>query len=157
MISLLAGTSAFADANIQGTVQSACTITTVTEGVYGNPTLDELSTKPTDGGVHPVVRVDVSQASAYIAKITEPTSFTSSPSLSDTVTWSGDVTVKQVSDTAMADYDTNKTEYGAVHEYDLDTAGSVWLEIESEALHGVGAAFPGGTYVAKATAECIAK
>ena len=34
--------------NIQGNVQSRCTIVTEIAGVYGNPSADKLSSKPTD-------------------------------------------------------------------------------------------------------------
>lgn len=145
------------DVPITGNVQSKCSIYTTTQGVYGSPSIDKLSTKAADGGVNPVLRVDTSQAGYYIAKITTPTSFTTSPSLSDTVAWTGDVTVSQVSDTGMANYDADKTTYNETHEYDLTTAGSTWFEVESTATYGVDKSLPGGEYVAVVTAECIAK
>lgn len=157
MLITLATGAAATEAPITGTVQSACSIYTSTEGVYGTPSVDELSTDPADGGVHPVIRVDTSLGDAYIAKVTTPSSFSSSPSITDTLTWTGDVTVKQVSDTAMANYDTDKVTYNNTHEYDLTTAGSVWLEIESGVTYAQGKALPGGTYVAKVVAECIAQ
>ena len=52
--------------------------------------------------------------------------------------------------------DTNKITYNNVTEYDLHTAGSVWLEIESSATYGQDKSFPGGSYTAIVTAECIA-
>ena len=141
---------------IQGNVQSKCVITTDTPGVYGNPTANKLSTLPADGGVQPVVRYDVSLAGAYKARITTPTSFSTSPSLSDVVNWTGSSSVSKVSDPAMSAYDTNKVVFGESTEYGLTTAGSTWFKISSSALYGYNKAFPGGTYRAVVNAECIA-
>ena len=155
---LFVATSAYAeDVPITGEVQSKCSIYTTTQGVFGTPSINELSTKGADGGVNPILRVDTSQAGYYLAKITTPSSFSTSPSLSDSVTWTGDVTVSQVSDPLMADYDTDKTTYNDTHEYDLTVAGSTWFTVESTATYGVDKSLPGGTYVAMVTAECIAK
>jgi len=145
------------DVVITGNVQSKCVINTDTAGVYGNPTADKLSTAPADGGVVPVVRYDVSLANAYTAKITTPTSFSTSPSLNDTVAWTGATSVLEMSDAAMSDYDTNKVIYDSTTEYDLHTAGSTWFKMDSTAEYGVNKAFPGGTYRAVVQAECIAK
>jgi len=142
---------------ITGTVQSSCSIYTTQEGVYGNPSIDELSTKAADGGVNPVIRVDTSQAGYYTAKITTPTQFSTSPTLNDVLNWTGDVNVNQVSDVGMANYDADKITYNTTHEYDLTVAGSTWFEIESGVTYGVDKPLPGGTYVAKVVAECIAK
>jgi hypothetical protein len=142
---------------IVGNVQSACSIYTTTEGVYGTASIDELSTSPTAGGVKPIIRIDTTQAGSYIGKVTTPTAFSSSPTLNDALNWTGDVTVNQVSDPLMADYDTDKTTYDQTHVYDLTVSGSVWLEIDSSVTYGVGKALPGGQYVAKVMAECIPK
>jgi hypothetical protein len=142
---------------IVGNVQSKCIINTDVAGVYGNPTADKLSTTRADGGVKPVIRYDVSLADAYIAKITTPTAFSSSPSLSDTVAWTGSTSVKEFSVAAMADYEQNKVEYDSTSEYSLHTVGTTWFEISSTAKYGYGKAFPGGTYRALVVAECIAK
>jgi len=144
------------DVIITGTVQSKCVINTDTAGVYGNPTPDKLSTAAADGGVMPIIRYDVSLADAYTAKVTTPTSFSTSPNLTDTVTWTGSTTVSSVSDTAMSDYDTNAVEYDATTEFDLHTAGTVWLKVDSTAEYGYNKAFPGGIYRAIVEAECIA-
>jgi hypothetical protein len=145
------------DVVITGNVQSKCVINTDVAGVYGNPTADKLSTAPADGGVIPVVRYDVSLADAYTARITTPTSFSTSPALSDSVTWTGSTSVLEVSDAAMSDYDTNKVEYDATTEYDLHTAGTTWFKMTSTAEYGYGKALPSGTYRAIVQAECIAK
>ena len=145
------------DVTITGTVQSKCTINTDTAGVYGNPTSDKLSTARADGGIAPIVRFDVSLAGAYDAKITTPTQFSTSPSLSDTLAWDGSTTVKEFSDAAMADYETNKIVYGATSEYSLHTAGTTWFEVSSEVAYGYGKALPSGNYRAIVVAECIAK
>ena len=149
--------SAFAEEiPISGTVESKCIVTQDTAGVYGNASPETLSTATADGGVHPVVRYDVIQADYYMSRITHPTSFTESPALSDTVTWTGATSVDQVSDSEMSAYDSNKVEYDNVTEVDLSIAGSTWFQVESEADYGYGKAFPGGQYQAVVTAECIA-
>lgn len=153
----LTGAAAFAEqAPIYGTVESKCIIVTTQTGVYAQPTPDVLTTEAASGGKTPIVRVDTSLANNYTAIITTPDSFSSSPSLNDNVAWTGSVSVSSVSDAAMSDYDTNKVTYNNVTEYDLHTAGSVWLAIESSATYGVDKPFPGGNYTAIVTAECIA-
>ena len=146
-----------AEVPIEGNVQSKCVINTDIVGVYGNPTPDKLSTAAADGGVLPVVRYDVSLADAYVARITTPTSFSTSPSLNDVVNWTGSTSVKEVSVAAMADYETTKIVYGPTTEFNLHTAGSTWFKVNSTAAYGVGKALPGGTYRAVVNAECIAK
>jgi hypothetical protein len=145
------------DVQIEGNVQSKCVIQTERGGIYGNPTSDKLSTARADGGIAPVVRFDVSLAGAYDAKITTPTQFSTSPSLSDTLAWNGSTTVKEFSNAAMADYETNKIVYGATSEYSLHTAGTTWFEVSSEVAYGYGKALPSGNYRALVVAECIAK
>ena len=141
---------------ITGTVQSACSIYTTKAGVYGLPSIDKLSTAPADGGVHPIVRVDTTLAGSYIARITTPSSFSSSPSLNDSLNWAGNVSVSQVSDPAMGNYDADKVTYNNTHEYGLAVVGSTWFEIESSVEYGVNKPLPGGSYVAKVMVECIA-
>ena len=145
------------DVPIVGNVESKCVIQTDTTGVYGNPTPSNLSTDTVDGGVEPIVRYDVAQADYYKAVISYPESFSQSPSLEDTVTWTGSVSVDAVSDTNMSAYDTNKVTYNNTTEYDLTIAGTTWFAISSEADYGYDKAFPGGTYRAIVTAECIAQ
>ena len=156
-ICLFSGSVFAVDNVIEGTVQSRCVITNDVAGVYGNPNAYTLTTSTSDGGVLPVVRYDVTLADAYTAKITHPTSFSASPSLTDTVTWTGSTSVKTVSTTDMADYETNKVTYGATTEYDLTATGSTWFETASTATNGGSKAFPGGTYRAIVEAECVAK
>ena len=156
-ISMTAG-YALADAPITGNVQSRCVVTTDTPGVYGNPNAYTLTTDAADGGVMPIVRFDVTLADAYYAQITTPTEFTSSPSLSDTVTWTGSTEVSALSDaTNMGDYETNKTTFGATTQYDLTATGSTWFKSSSEATYGGNKAFPGGQYSATVEAKCIAQ
>ena len=145
------------DIPIIGNVESKCVIQTDTTGVYGNPSPSNLSTDTADGGVEPIVRYDVAQADYYKAVISYPESFSQSPSLEDTVTWTGSVSVDAVSDTNMSSYDTNKIEYNNTTEYDLTIAGTTWFAISSEADYGFDKAFPGGTYRGIVTAECIAQ
>jgi len=147
-----------AEVPIEGTVQSRCVITTDTPGVYGNPNAYTLTTSATDGGVQPIVRYDVTLADAYYAQITTPTSFDQSPSLSDTVTWTGSTSVSSVSDaTNMAGYETGKTTFGQTTQFDLTASGSTWFKSSSTATYGGNKAFPGGTYTATVEAVCIAK
>ena len=145
------------DVPIEGTVQSRCVIETDTPGVYGNPNAYTLTTTPADGGVLPIVRFDVTLADAYKAKITHPTSFSTSPSLNDTQTWAGSTEVSSVGDAGMSGYEAAKVEYGSSTEYDLTVAGSTWFKTSSTVTNGGDKAFPGGTYRAVVVAECIAK
>ena len=144
------------EAIITGNVESKCVINTDINGVYGNPTAGTLSTLPADGGVLPIIRYDVALGSAYTAKITAPNSFSTSPSLTDNVEWTGEVEVSEVSDTAMADYETDKIEYDYTTEFDMHTAGTTWFKITSKADYGYGRAYPAGTYRSIVMAECIA-
>ena len=91
-----------ANTNINGTVESRCTVATDTAGYYGNPNAYTLNTTASDGGQKPIVRFDTSLADAYYAQVSYPTSFSSSPSLSDTVTWTGAVGVVQTSSTDIS-------------------------------------------------------
>lgn len=151
-------TSAVAiEAPINGRVESKCSIYTDVRGVYGQPTPDVLSTVPADGGVMPKIRYDVALADSYLAKVTWPNSFSTSPSLPDVVNWSGDVEVAEVTAPAMSAYETNKVEYDNVVEFNLTEAGTVWFKVTSEAAYGYNKPLPGGNYTALVTAECIAK
>jgi len=146
-----------AEAPIAGNVQTRCLITTDTNGVFGNPLPSKLSTASADGGVVPVVRYDVTLADAYLAKVTTPTAFSSSPALADAVTWTGSTTVTKTTDAGMAAYETGKVTYGSTTQYDLTIAGSTWFSSEAAAVYGVSKSFPGGSYTAVIVAECIAK
>jgi hypothetical protein len=151
--------SAYAvDVPISGTVQSRCVITTDTPGTYGNPNAYTLTTSSSDGGVQPIVRYDVTLANAYYAQITTPTSFSTSPALSDTVTWTGSTEVSSVSDaTGMAGYESAKTTFGQTTQFDLTATGSTWFKSTSVATNGGNKAFPGGNYSATVEAVCVAK
>ena len=153
--SSMLATGALANTEIVGSVDSKCIIISETAGVYGNPNPYELTTTPASGGVQPIIRYDVLVADYYKAVIEHPVSFSSSPTLDDVVTWTGDVEVSEVSDTNMADYDTNKVEYDNAHEYELTVAGSTWFKISSEADYGYTKSFPAGQYTAVVEAECI--
>ena len=151
--------SAYAvDVPISGTVQSRCVITTDTPGTYGNPNAYTLTTSSSDGGVQPIVRYDVTLADAYYAQITTPTSFSTSPALSDTVTWTVSTEVSSVSDaTGMAGYESAKTTFGQTTQFDLTATGSTWFKSTSVATNGGNKAFPGGNYSATVEAVCVAK
>ena len=155
----LACTGAIASTNtpITGSVESKCVIQTDTDGVYGNPTADKLSTAVSDGGVLPVVRYDIVTANAYKAVISHPDSFSSSPTLTDTVAWTGSTTLTNSSDSNMSAFNDNKVTYNNSSEFDLTIAGSAWFSVTSTAEYGYDKAFPAGTYSAMVTAECIAQ
>lgn len=142
---------------IVGNVESKCVITTDTAGIYGNPTPSNLSTDPTDGGVTPIVRYDISMAEYYKAVIRWPDEFSQSPDLNDTLQFSGEVTVDRVSASEMSDYESEKVEYENATEFGLTEAGSTWFAIESEVDYGFNKALPGGTYRSLVSAECIAQ
>ena len=144
------------EAIITGNVESKCQINTDINGVFGNPTAGTLSTLPADGGVMPIIRYDVALGEAYTARVIAPNSFSTSPTLDDIVTWTADVEVSEVSDTAMSDYETDKIQYEYTSEFDLHTAGSTWFKVTSKAEYGYGRSFPGGQYRAIVMAECIA-
>lgn len=154
---LLLATTAFAEESpIEGSVSSKCSIYTDVAGVYGNPNPNELSTTAADGGVEPIIRYDVSIADYYTAKISWPTAFTSSPSLTDSLTWDGEVTVSSTSDAGMSGYEAAKVEYDNHTEYALTVAGSTWFAVSSNVTYGVDKALPGGTYKANVVALCVA-
>lgn len=159
IVGITAATATYADnPTIRGTVASKCSIYTTTQGVYGNPSPDTLSTAPADGGVQPIVRYDVAIGNYYYGKISYPVSFTTSPTLiTSAVEWTGSVDVSQVSVPAMSAYTNNVITYDNTYQYDLTQAGSTWFKISSEANYGYNQALPAGTYVASVTAECIAK
>jgi hypothetical protein len=151
-------THAFTSVPINGTVQSRCVIQTDNAGTFGNPNAYTLSTAPSDGGELAVVRFDVSLADAYYAVITAPSSFSSSPTLPDIPTFTGDTTVKAVSDASgMGTYESSKIEYNMTDKYELTATGSTWFQTSSTVTMGGNKAFPGGNYTALIVAECIAK
>ena len=117
---------------IEGNVQAKCVIRTDRAGVYGNPTADKLSALAADGGV-------------------------TSPSLTDTVTWTGGASVSSVSAAGMSAYDAAKVEYDATTEFDLTVAGTTWFKVDSAAEYGYNKAFPAGLYRAIIQADCIAQ
>ena len=151
-------TMAFADAPINGNVQSRCIIQTDRAGTYANPNAYTLTTSPTDGGELARIRVDVSLANAYYVEITAPSEFKSSPNLPDVVSFTGDTEVDAVSDaTGMGSYETNKIELGMTDRYNLTATGSTWFKTSSVATMGGSKAFPGGAYSALVEASCIAQ
>ena len=160
-ISLILGITAasYAGTNIDGSVQSRCTVDTDTPGAYGNPNAYTLTTLPASAGQVPIVRFDVSLANAYFAQVSYPTSFSSSPSLSDSVTWTGAVTVAQTSSSDMSGYQAASTTTGAMRQYALTIAGTTWFASTSVATYGGGQnkAFPGGSYTAIVVAQCVAQ
>ena len=160
-IGLILGiTSVYAGTNIDGSVQSRCTVDTDTPGTYGNPNAYTLTTLPASSGQVPIVRFDVSLANAYFAQISYPTSFSTSPSLSDSTTWTGAVAVVQTSSSDMNGYQAaSTTPSTSMRQYALTIAGTTWFSASSVATYGGGQnkAFPGGSYSAVVVAQCIAQ
>lgn len=156
---MLFATQAIAEqTQIVGTVESRCIIQTDTAGIYSNPNAFTLTTDRAAGGIEPIIRFDVTLADAYYAEITAPNQFSTSPSLPDVPTWTGDTQISAVSDaTTMGTYETDKIEYGMTDRYNLVATGSTWFKTSSEVTLGGNRAFPGGNYTAMVTAECIAK
>ena len=148
---------ALANVDIVGNVEAKCVIQTTKSGVYGNPIASKLSTTPADGGVLPVIRYDVSIADAYTANITHPTSFSSSPSLTDTVAWTGSTSVTQTSVAGMSGYEAAKVVVNSTTIFDLTLAGYTWFSTASSAVYGAAKPFSGGTYTASVLATCIPK
>ena len=155
-VAILSGSAIAQEVPITGNVESKCIVQTDTLGVYGNPTPSTLTTESTAGGVTPIIRFDVIQASFYKARITTPNGFSESPVLNDVVNWSGAVTVGEVSDANMSAYSTSKVEYDNTTEIELTVAGSTWFNVDSIAEYGYDTALPAGTYRAIVSAECIA-
>ena len=156
---LLSTNSALAtESPINGLVQPKCSVYTETQGVYGHPLPNKLSTVAADGGVTASIRYDIAQADFYKAQITHPNSFSSSPTLTDSVAWTGSSVVGQVSVTEMSAYETAKViSPSNVTTFDMTLAGSTWFTVSSTALYGYNKSLPAGSYVAEIVAECIAK
>ena len=156
---LLSATCAMAtDSPINGTVQPKCSVYTETQGVYGNPLPNKLDTLPASGGTKASIRYDVAQANFYLARITHPNSFSSSPTLDDAVAWVGSSVVGQVSVAAMSDYEAAKVISPVnVTTFNLTLAGSTWFTVSSTATYGYNKALPAGNYTAIIKADCIAK
>ena len=146
-----------ANTPITGNVEAKCVIQTTKDGVYGNPIASKLSTTPADGGVLPVIRFDVSIADSYTANITHPTSFSSSPTLTDTVAWTGSTSVTQTSIAGMSGYEAAKLVVDNTTIFNLTLAGSTWFSTASSATYGASKPFVGGVYTALVQASCIAK
>ena len=160
-LSLILGATPILAENIDitGTVQSRCTVNVDTPGAYGNPNAYTLTTAPASAGQEPIVRFDVSLANAYKAEVSYPTSFSSSPSLSDTVAWTGAVTVAQTSTSDMSGYQAASSIAGSKRTYALTVAGTTWFKSTSIATYGGGQAkaFPGGAYKSYLLASCVAQ
>ena len=156
-LSLILSATPIMAADIDGTVESRCTVATTVDGKYGNPNAYTLTTDPASAGQVPVIRFDTTLANAYYAQVTYPTSFSSSPSLADNVTWTGAVTLKAHGESGMSGYQAASTTTGAMRQYGLSVAGSVWFQSTSVAVYGGNRAFPGGAYKSIVLAECVAQ
>ena len=144
---------------IDGEVQSRCNIQTDTAGRWGNSNAYTLSTAPADGGQVPIIRADVTIASAYYLQISTPVSFSSSPTLTDSTVFTGAIAVSQTSSSDMSGYQTaSTTPQSNMRQYPLTIAGTTWFTATSTAVHGGGnnTPFPSGNYKGIVLAECIA-
>lgn len=156
---LLMPKEASANTNITGTVESRCEVVTDIPGYYGNPNAYTLTTLPASNGQVPQIRITNSLANAYKAIVSFPTSFSSSPSLSNTVSFTGAVAIASASSSDMSGYQaaSTVTNNGAMRTYSLTHAGTIYVTVSSEATYGGNKAFPGGQYVAVAEASCVAQ
>ena len=156
---LMSANSAMAtDSPINGSVQPKCSVYTETQGVYGNPLPNKLDTLPASGGTKASIRYDIAQANFYLARITHPNSFSSSPTLSDAVAWAGSSVVGQVSVADMSAYAAAKViSPSNVTTFDMTLAGSTWFTVSSTATYGYNKSLPAGSYTAIIQADCIAK
>ena len=156
---LLIPKEAAANTNITGTVESRCEVVTDIPGYYGNPNAYTLTTLPASNGQVPQIRITNSLANAYKAIVSFPTSFSSSPSLSNTVSFTGAVAIASASSSDMSGYQaaSTVTNNGAMRTYSLTHAGTIYVTVSSEATYGGNKAFPGGQYVAVAEASCVAQ
>ena len=148
-----------ANTNITGTVESRCEVVTDIKGYYGNPSAFLLTTLPASNGQVPQIRITNTLANAYKALVSYPTSFSSSPSLSNSVTFTGAVAIASASSSDMSGYQaaSTVTNNGAMRTYNLTHAGTIYVTVASSATHGGNKAYPGGQYVAVAEASCIAQ
>ena len=159
-MSLILGVvSAHANTSITGTVESRCEVVTDISGYYGNPSAFLLTTLPASNGQVPQIRITNTLANAYKALVSYPTSFSSSPSLSNSVTFTGAVAIASASSSDMSGYQaaSTVTNNGAMRTYNLTHAGTIYVTVASSATHGGNKAYPGGQYVAVAEASCIAQ
>ena len=157
---LLSATCAWAvNSPINGLVQANCSIYTTTGGQYGNPSPWKLSTASADGGVDAIIRVDIAAADYYNTKFTHPNSFSTAPSLTDGVTWTGSTVVSSHSVSGMSVYEAAKVVVSNTTTYNMTLAGSTWFKVASTAAYGSAdnTALPAGNYTAMIVAECIAK
>jgi len=121
--------------------------------------LPALANTPITGNVEAkcVIRFDVSIADSYTANITHPTSFSSSPTLNDTVAWTGSTSVTQTSVSGMSAYEEAKVVVDNTTIFNLTLAGSTWFSTSSSAIYGSAKPFAGGVYTALVQASCVAK
>jgi|TARA_R110000744_G_scaffold336694_1_gene441960 hypothetical protein len=160
LLFLLSATCAWAvNSPISGLVQANCSIYTTTGGQYGNPSPWKLSTASADGGVDAIIRVDIAAADYYNTKFTHPNSFSTAPSLTDGVTWTGSTVVSSHSVSGMSVYEAAKVVVSNTTTYNMTLAGSTWFKVASTAAYGSAdnTALPAGNYTAMIVAECIAK
>jgi hypothetical protein len=158
LIFLLSTSYAWAvNSPITGTVQASCSIVTTTPGQYGLPNVWKLSSLPADGGIDAIIKTTIAAADTYKVKFTHPNSFSSSPGLSDTLTWGGSTSYSSGSVAAMSNYEAAKTVVGNETTFDMTLAGTTFFKVNSSVTYGYNKAFPSGDYVGMIVVLCQAK
>ena len=144
---------------IQGSVEAKCAIFTTVNPKYGNPNPYTLTTLPASGGTEAILRTDVLAADYFDLLITHPNSFSSSPTLTDSIGFTGASVVNAVGVSGMSVYETNKLVVNNTTRFRLLLAGATWYKISSVMIYGAGdtTALPAGNYTSLITATCLAR
>jgi|TARA_R110000823_G_scaffold172196_1_gene304720 hypothetical protein len=144
---------------ITGTVEAKCAIFTTVNPKYGNPNPYTLTTLPASGGTEAILRTDVLAADYFDLLITHPNSFSSSPTLTDSIGFSGASVVNAVGVSGMSVYETNKLVVNNTTRFRLLLAGATWFKVSSVMVYGATdtTALPAGNYTSLITATCLAR
>ena len=144
---------------ITGSVEAKCAIFTTVNPKYGNPNPYTLTTLPASGGTEAILRTDVLAADYFDLLITHPNSFSSSPTLTDSVGFTGASVVSSVGVAGMSVYETNKLIVNNTTRFRLLLAGATWYKVSSVMTYGATdtTALPAGNYTSLITATCLAR
>ena len=144
---------------IQGSVEAKCAIFTTVNPKYGNPNPYTLTTLPASGGTEAILRTDVLAADYFDLLITHPNSFSSSPTLTDSIGFTGTSVVSAVGVAGMSVYETNKLVVNNTTRFRLLLAGATWYKVSSVMIYGATdtTALPAGNYTSLITATCLAR
>ena len=126
---------------------------------YGNPNPYTLTTLPASGGTEAILRTDVLAADYFDLLITHPNSFSSSPTLTDSIGFTGTSVVSAVGVAGMSVYETNKLVVNNTTRFRLLLAGATWYKVSSVMIYGATdtTALPAGNYTSLITATCLAR